>query len=286
MVVVSALAGCTGPTALNNESLPQLADTTSITQNANGTFTVVCKNGTTEIDTASQVQNGQVCVGQATNPADPFDPASCTGAALTAQQALGYVNLTKGLQDVKVGRFQVYRRWRQIYSSWPAGDWQTAGISDLFTTYNVWNGSSWSNFTADSSSNSIVKVPLAGEVHVDYDSNRPMISLYGDPATFALPSFDPTVAFSVLDWDFSSATATIPPPLYVTSQTVQTSGIGNVYNLPLTFAGHNSISFQSAVVTSTCVRFAYDGTENMTDSDNNTWVRESQLVVLGTISSN
>jgi hypothetical protein len=92
---------------------------------------------------------------------------------------------------------------------------------------------------------------------------------------------DPTVAFTVLDWDFTNAT-TIPPPLYVTSQAVSTTG-GTTQNLPLTFANHTSINFQSAVATPTCVRFAYDATENLVDADNNAYVRESQLVVLGTI---
>jgi hypothetical protein len=272
--------GCSGgATVGESHALPLIGDASSITQNPDGTFTVVCKNGTTEIDTAAQIQANQVCLAKAGNPGDPFDPASCSGPALTPAQANAYVNLTNGIQDIKVGRFQVYRRWRQIYQGWPAGVWQTTGVSDIVNTngLGVYNGYSYSYyyFYADSS-NGLAKVPMQGEVHIDYDNNRPLISLYGDTASYVQPqgSVDPTVAFDILDWDFT--TSTIPGPVYSTSTNL---------NFGLTFAGHQSFGFTSAVATPTCVRFFFDGTEPELDSDNNNWTKESQLVVLGTIGS-
>jgi hypothetical protein len=287
-----ALTGCGSSALTEGGSAALIGDATSITQNADGTFHVVCKNGMVETDTAAQIQNNQVCLSAVANPTDPFDPASCSGATLTTQQALAYVNLTKGIQDVKIGRFQVYRRWRQIYTGWPASDWQSNGISDITNTNPLYTYSypyyTYYYFNADAPSPpGLAKVPMQGEIHIDYDNNKPLISLYGDAANFVVPAttatVDPTVAFSILDWDFTGST--ISPPVYATSQPVNPYNSSQTSALGLTFAGHTSFTFQSAIATSSCVRFAFDGTENETDSDGNTWVKESQLVVYGTFGS-
>jgi hypothetical protein len=223
------------------------------------------------------------------NPADPFDPASCTGPTLTTQQALGYVNLSKGIQDVKIGRFLVYRRWRQIYTGWPAGDWQLGG-SDIYNTNAVCSAVACNApyyFYVDlAAPPALADVPLQGEIHIDYDNNKPLISLYGDTAQFVVPSgaLDPTVAFSIDNWDFT--TSSIPQLVFATSQPVRVFPYGSTSSsLALTFAGHSSFTFQSATATSSCVRFAFDGTEGEVDADGNTWVKESQLVVYGAFGS-
>jgi hypothetical protein len=278
-----ALGGCSGASLGESRSLALLSDATSITQNADGTFTVVCKNGTSEIDTAAQIQHNQICLQPAANPADPFDPASCTGPALTQAEANQYLDLTNGVQDIKVGRFQVYRRWRKVYPGWPAGAWQTVGVDDIVSTYNfeictTYTCSGYS-FYADST-NGLAKVPLQGEVHVDYDNSRPVLSLYGDNAPFTHGLVQGTVAFVVDDWDFT--TSSIPAPSYNTSTPFNSSG---VRSSPLDFAGIGAFTFSSAVAAPTCVRFAFDGFLDEYDSDGNLWKKETQLVVLGTIGS-
>jgi hypothetical protein len=206
--------------------------------------------------------------------ADPFDPASCSGPALTAQQADSYINPPAGIQDVKIGRFQTYRRARSIYPGWPAGPWQTTNLSDVSNT----NGVNYRHFFADRY-DGLARVPLQGEVHVDYDNSKPLLTLYGDPVNFVLTNIDPSVSFNMVDWDFTGTT--LPLPIYQTSVNVTTDASSYTDSLPLTYGG-NSLIFGSGNATSTCVRFAYDGNQNLTDSDNNPYVLESQLVVLGT----
>jgi hypothetical protein len=253
LVIGALLTGCSGPAVHGDSSTPLADEAASIARKADST--------------------------KAASTVDPFDPASCSGPALTAQQANSYLNPVTGIQDVKVGRFQTYRRWRAVYPGWPAGAWQTTNLSDV-------SGNCYSGYFYADRSDGLAQVSLQGEVHIDYDNGGPLISLYGDPANFVLNNADPTVSFNIDDWDFTRTS--LPIPVYRTSVPVDVWGyLGNIFPttaLTITYAGHG-LTFGSANATNNCVRFVYDGNEAMTDSEGNPWTRESQLVVLGTFGS-
>lgn len=91
--LVSVVAGCSaasaGDDATPSES-PLISDASSFTQRSDGRFDVRCRDGRTEIASAAQIQNGEVCnvppVSDGitfTGPNDPLDPASCAGAPWT-----------------------------------------------------------------------------------------------------------------------------------------------------------------------------------------------------------
>jgi hypothetical protein len=234
-----------------------IGDATSMTQNADGTFTVTCKNGTTEIDSAAQIQANQVCVATTHSPSDPFDPASCGGPQLTQADALGYVS-PPGNEDAVVGRYQIYRRWRANYPGWPQGAWSSTGGSDLC-------GAAGPGNCADSGT---PNVPLSGDVHIDLDSNKPLIALIGDRANTTPYG----MSFLADDWDFSSSS----PPTLLEMQGASAS------RWSVSYAGR-SVTFNAAVANRHCVRLTGAFTENETDADHNAWVRESELVILGDI---
>ena len=129
-------AGCTGPAShpgqLGHVSGAVNGTFKSATQNSDGSWTVVCNDGTTETDSADAFAHGMVCqtMGQA-NPSDPFDPASCTGATLTVDQALNFLDIPAGKLDVKIGRFQAVSRTRSCFGGFPCGDWTTSGVSPV-----------------------------------------------------------------------------------------------------------------------------------------------------------
>jgi hypothetical protein len=193
----------------------------------------------------------------------------------------------RGQHQIKVGRFQTYRRWRSIYPGFPAGPWQTTNLAEVFNADGIFtsDGSNDGYFYVDSK-RGIAQVPIQGEVHVDFDNGKPTLSLYGDTATFTLSNTnpDPTVAFTIADWDFTGQS--YPTAFYQTSANVSIQGWPSTTltnTLPIWYAGH-ALNFL-ANATSTCVRFLYDENESLSDSDGNPWTRESQLVVLGTIGS-
>jgi hypothetical protein len=243
----------------------------SAQQNSDGTWSVVCPDGTSETDSADAFAHGQICQrAAAPNVSDPFDPASCSGATLTVDQALNYLNIPAGQLDVKIGRFSTARRWRSCYPTFPCSDWQTAGASDVASTGPV----SQMSYSADGGGS--VKVALAGEIHVDFDSNQPRLALYGDVTSFTDRNNEAsTVTFLIDDWDFTGST--IPAPVYTAVDTTDTDGDSRM--VP-TFNGQ-AFAFQSATATGTCVRLMNDTKQNATDKDSNNYVIENQLVVFG-----
>lgn len=128
----SLVAGCSAGPAGDDAQASEdqlISDADSITRRSDGQFDVRCRDGRTEIATATQVQSSEICRPQPSS--DPFDPASCTGAPMANEDLNKYFEA--GTRRGVAGTYQVATRRRTCTavsgcSAWQAGPRQVSAL--------------------------------------------------------------------------------------------------------------------------------------------------------------
>jgi hypothetical protein len=266
--MASACSGAATPTRAGSREKFSFGDAVSITLRSDGNYDVVCKDGRKEVDTADQVQAGQICLPVPTT--DPFDPASCPGPALTTAQAISFLDIPNGVDAKQIGTFQVAARVRTCYPGFSCSTWQ-----DATGTVRMQDGTTLDQGEA---------FAATGTIWINYSSNQPWLQIVSDQSSYEDPAAPGFGAYAIwFDnplWDFTSTTS----PTLETWRMFCYNNCDSASKTVAPLIDDTLIVFDSAVANQGCLRFAASARESKTDSNNNSYTAEYQVVFYGNYS--
>ncbi|GAC1351901.1 MAG: hypothetical protein NVSMB1_09410 [Polyangiales bacterium] len=221
----------------------QISDATSIVQRTDGRFDVTCKNGSRELDSEAMILANKICLkGKVvTASTDPFDPASCTGAFMTTEQALGHLDIANGKFEANIGRFSSALRQRNCFPGAACGAWKDAAAA----VHAAFRGSGGSGYEASSGVTPYYNQVflLSGTVALDYDHNKPMMEIIGETPVGVFAAVAPHMYFDDVD------PTTQPTALMLRPTVVPT---GSYFVGPVTVGENGTpLMFQSSIITAT-----------------------------------
>jgi hypothetical protein len=281
------LGGCSSePSDAATLSSADISDVDSITHRPDGTFDVTCHDGRVLHGlSASDVVSAGLCAPPKSN--DPFDPGSCTGAAITSAQVLAMLDPPRGVLEKKVGRFQLVRRDRSCYAGFPCSDWRpgTSEVTAPFTTLSE-------TFTT-AASETRFHLNTTGDVVASFKANAVELTLTGDLFSASWGAeFTPDYVSQAVSTSFDPTAASIAASANVVYTWSPSLGCPNGHcegneNIP----GSAGASWAGAPLaltgnaTATCVRLAAGASSKAKDAQGNDYTLESQLVFLGDFSA-
>lgn len=222
---------------------------------------------------------------------DPFNPMSCDGEPMTAQEALSHINVPGGVLEKGIGRFTIYRRSRDCYDGFPCSPWRNGG-ADFYgkSPYGETNFSSYEFSTSPK-----LTLKSTGGISMKYESNQPTIKLTGDVFSDSWGAFwwsksfisqqviftgiNPTLenaqASGSIAWDYGPSrgcpNGECEPPKSYTG------------NSPLEFADKPFVL--KGKVTRECLRLTTSTASIQHDTNNNQYTYETEVVLMGDIPS-
>lgn len=271
-----------------------VTDIVTMEENADGTFRVTCRGagGSTYVEprvSADDVRGDRVCRSGAA-PADPFDPASCAGDALTAADALAMADFdpAAGRTRSALGSLSLSRRERDCYPGFACSPWRaptgqaglelTGSYTESSTMACGYLGRARCPFTRHLTAREVVKVSeatlsaLVGTTALALTANRPEVR-FGAAATIDAPWGNPQVSAAPL--------ATFSGKLSLRAAGVkqyQAARLVADASDPKTASGVDL----TGKVTATCARFQGRAEIARTDADGNAFKREVEIVLYGT----
>lgn len=184
---IGLLAACSTPAATEGAETQEQAavsDIARMTSRGDGTFDVECHDGTTEVVSAVDVQEGRVCK-PAVFPSSPFASGACTGTPMTAADAaamLATANAESGAPSgsaVAIGSYVLGLRrrdtdWSQN-SPWANRDYWVNAPNDAL--------SAWRETGVASSSGRRAVFSGRGNIELAADaSGAPYLRMVGEAA--------------------------------------------------------------------------------------------------------